>query len=260
MMSWIFEPQAWMALGTLTMLEIVLGIDNIIFITILVGRLPPAQRQRARIIGLWLAMGSRIALLFALVWVMGLTRTLFTVFDHAFSGRDLILIGGGLFLLAKSTLEIHAALEGAEEGHKVRARAFLGTLVQIALIDVVFSLDSVITAVGMAQHVPVMVLAIVIAVLVMMAAAAPIGAFVERHPTVKMLALSFLVLIGVALIGEGLEFHIPKGYIYFAMAFSVVVEMLNLRLRARGKPVALRRPRSPALRPSGPSTLDRPAG
>ena len=230
-----------MALVTLTALEIVLGIDNIIFISILVGRLPPEQRQRGRMIGLALAMLMRIALLLSLVWVMGLVEPLFTVFGEQISGRDLILIGGGLFLLAKSTLEIHQSLEGTEDRDSSSANGanFLSVMIQIAVIDIVFSLDSVITAVGMAEHVPVMVLAIIIAVLVMMFSAKAIGDFVDNHPTIKMLALSFLVLIGVALIGEGLELHIPKGYIYFAMAFSVVVELLNLRLRRKRVPVHL---------------------
>ena len=240
MIEWVLEPEAWMALLTLTALEIVLGIDNIIFISVLVGRLPAHQRQRARIIGLTLAMVMRILLLLSLVWVMGLTRPLFTVLTEEISGRDLILFGGGLFLLAKSTMEIHHALEGAQQGtQRVAVAGFAATLIQIALIDIVFSLDSVITAVGMAQHVPVMVIAIVLAVLVMMWAARPISEFVDAHPTVKMLALSFLVLIGVALIAEALDLHIPKGYIYFAMAYSLVIEMLNLRLRRRSAPVAL---------------------
>ncbi len=240
MIEWALEPQAWMALLTLTALEIVLGIDNIIFISVLVGRLPAQQRQRARIIGLTLAMVMRILLLLSLVWVMGLTRPLFTVLAEEISGRDLILFAGGQFLLAKSTMEIHHALEGAQQGtRRAAAAGFAATLVQIALIDIVFSLDSVITAVGMAQHVPVMVIAIVLAVLVMMWAARPISDFVDAHPTVKMLALSFLVLIGVALIAEALNLHIPKGYIYFAMAYAVAVEMLNLRLRRRRAPVAL---------------------
>jgi predicted tellurium resistance membrane protein TerC len=240
-MEWMLLPEAWIALATLTALEIVLGIDNIIFISILVGRLPRYQRQSARIIGLALAMGTRIALLLSLFWVMRLTEPIFTIFGEGVSGRDLILVGGGLFLLAKSTLEIHNALEGPEERRiSVSAAGYVSTLIQIAVIDIVFSLDSVITAVGMAQHIEVMVLAIVIAVLVMMFAARPIGDFVDAHPTIKMLALSFLVLVGVALIGEGFELHIPKGYIYFAMAFSVMVEMLNLKIRGReAKPVEL---------------------
>lgn len=232
MFEWIFEPQAWVALLTLTALEIVLGIDNIIFISILVGRLPQEQRRRGRLIGLSLAMFTRIALLLGLAWVIRLTQPLFTIFSEAISGRDIILIGGGLFLIAKSTLEIHNSFE-TQGDHTPGGRGgtFLVVITQIALIDIIFSLDSVITAVGMADHVPVMVLAIVIAVGIMMLASGPISDFVDKHPTVKMLALSFLVLIGVALVAEGFDLHIPKGYIYFAMAFSVVVEMLNIRLR-----------------------------
>jgi predicted tellurium resistance membrane protein TerC len=242
--EWLFLPEAWIALVTLTALEIVLGIDNIIFISIFVGRLPAAQRRRARLFGLALAMLTRIGLLLMLAWIMKLTAPLFIVLDEAISGRDLILIGGGLFLLAKSTLEIHNALEGpeAEEKQLGKSNLFLMIILQIAVIDIVFSLDSVITAVGMAQHVEVMVLAIVVAVLVMMAASGPIGEFVDRHPTIKMLALSFLVLIGVALIAEGIDLHIPKGYIYFAMAFSLLVEMLNMRIRRRARPVHLHSP------------------
>lgn len=249
-MEWLMDPQAWAALVTLTALEIVLGIDNIIFISIMVGRLPEAQRARARFIGLALAMITRIGLLLALTWIMKLTAPLFTVFAEEISGRDLLLIAGGLFLLAKSTLEIHNALETGEGGHGSTASAsFLSVVLQIAVIDIVFSLDSVITAVGMAEHVEVMVIAIVIAVGVMMVAAGPISAFVDRHPTLKMLALSFLVLIGVALIGEGADLHIPKGYIYFAMAFSFLVEMLNLRLRRRPpQPVTLHNPTRDAAR------------
>jgi predicted tellurium resistance membrane protein TerC len=248
-MDWIASPEAWIALGTLTGLEIVLGVDNIIFISILVGRLQPEQRQRARVIGLALAMLTRIALLMSLAWMMRLTTPLLTVADVAITGRTLILVGGGLFLLAKSVMEIHSALEGVAEAERGDAPAFAGlagTLVQIAVIDIVFSLDSVITAVGMANDVAVMVLAIVIAVGVMMFAAKPIGDFVDTHPTIKMLALAFLILIGVALVGEGLTLHIPKGYIYFAMAFSVAVEMLNLRLRAKREPVRLRKEVPPA--------------
>ena len=234
-MEWLSDPQAWIALATLTALEIVLGIDNIIFISILVGRLPEAQRQRARVIGLGLAMLTRIALLLSLAWVMGLTDPWFTLLEYEISGRDVILLGGGLFLLAKSTHEIHNSLEGAhEEGPQIKAAvSFVSILVQIAIIDIVFSLDSVITAVGMADHVQVMIIAIIIAVLVMMFAAKAIGEFVDQHPTIKMLALSFLILVGFALMGEGLDLHIPKGYIYFAMAFSVMVELLNLRLRKK---------------------------
>lgn len=233
MLEWIADPSAWVALATLTLLEIVLGIDNIIFISILVGRLPEAQRQKARILGLGLAMGTRILLLLSLAWVMRLTEPLFTVLGEAISGRDLILLVGGLFLIAKITHEIHQSLEGAAEeaGVVSKTAGFLSTLVQIAILDIIFSLDSVITAVGMADHVPVMVLAIIIAVGVMMFAAKAIGYFVDTHPTIKMLALSFLILVGVALMAEGLDLHIPKGYIYFAMAFSLVVEMINIRLR-----------------------------
>jgi len=240
-MDWLTSPEMWIALLSLTALEIVLGVDNIIFISILVGRLPPEQRNRARLIGLALAMGMRIALLLSLAWMMRLTDPLFSIHAHEVSGRDLILVGGGLFLLAKSVMEIHNSLEGAiEGGHEVpRPADFYGTLAQIAIIDIVFSLDSVITAVGMVSDVPVMVLAIVIAVGIMMFAAKPIGEFVDAHPTIKMLALSFLILVGVALIGEGIELHIPKGYIYFAMAFAVGVEMLNLRLRKARQPVRL---------------------
>jgi predicted tellurium resistance membrane protein TerC len=242
-MEWLSSPEAWIALFTLTALEIVLGVDNIIFISILVGRLAPEQRQRARVLGLGLAMFTRIALLLSLAWMMRLTAPLFSVLGLDVTGRALILVGGGLFLLAKSVMEIHGALEGADEGHGGSAghAGFVATLVQIAIIDIVFSLDSVITAVGMASHVEVMVLAIVIAVGVMMFAAKPIGDFVDAHPTIKMLALAFLILIGVALIGEGFGMHIPKGYIYFAMAFSVAVEMLNLRLRKGRRPVKLRK-------------------
>ncbi len=239
-MEWIASPEAWVALATLTVLEIVLGIDNIIFISILVGRLPAAQRQTARIVGLSLAMGMRILLLLLITWIMRLQTTLFTVFDVEISGRDLILIGGGLFLLAKATLEIHNAVEGSEEHEAKGATAsFISVLIQIALIDIVFSLDSVITAVGMANDIEVMIIAVIVAVLVMMFSAAAINEFIDDHPTVKMLALSFLVLVGIALVGEGIDMHIPKGYIYFAMAFSVAVELLNLRMRGRGRPVAL---------------------
>ena len=234
MLEWIADPSAWVALATLTLLEIVLGIDNIIFISILVGRLPEAQRQKARILGLGLAMGTRILLLLSLAWVMRLTEPLFTVLGEAISGRDLILLVGGLFLIAKSTHEIHQSLEGAAEeaGVVSKTAGFLSTLVQIAILDIIFSLDSVITAVGMADHVPVMVLAIMIAVGVMMFAAKAIGDFVDTHPTIKMLALSFLTLVGFALMAEGMDLHIPKGYIYFAMAFSLTVEMINIRLRS----------------------------
>jgi predicted tellurium resistance membrane protein TerC len=232
-MEWINDPGAWIALATLTALEIVLGIDNIIFISILVGRLPEHQRNRARLIGLGLAMGMRILLLLSLAWMMTLTAPWFTVLGKAISGRDVILIGGGLFLLWKSVHEIHNSLEGETDEHGEVVRATFGAvLIQIAIIDIVFSLDSVITAVGMADEIEVMVIAIVIAVGVMMVAAKPIGEFVDRHPTIKMLALSFLLLVGMVLVAEGFGFHVPKGYVYFAMAFSVAVEVLNLRMRA----------------------------
>ncbi len=241
-MEWLSSPEAWIALLTLTALEIVLGVDNIIFISILVGRLPEAQRQRARVLGLAFAMGTRILLLLLLTWIMRLQATLFTAFGIDISGRDLILIGGGLFLIAKSTLEIHSSLESeAAEGHAVRQAGFISVIFQIGIIDIVFSLDSVITAVGLANDVAVMIVAIVIAVVVMMFAAGAIGRFVDDHPTIKMLALSFLVLIGVALIAEGADVHLPKSYIYFAMAFSVVVEMLNLRVRRGRSPLHLKK-------------------
>ena len=231
-MEWISTPEAWIALLTLTALEIVLGIDNIIFISILVDRLPDHQQKKARLIGLGLAMIMRILLLLSLSWVMGLKDTLFTVMGHEVSGRDLILLGGGLFLIWKSTQEIHHSLAGETEETQGTPQATMGAiLVQIAILDIVFSLDSVITAVGMADEVGVMITAIVIAVGVMMFCAQAIGEFVENNPTIKMLALSFLILVGTALLGEGMHFHIPKGYIYFAMAFAVVVEMLNLKLR-----------------------------
>ena len=246
-MDLLADPQAWIALGTLTALEIVLGVDNIIFISVLVGRLPPRQRNLARRLGLGLAMGTRLLLLISMAWIMTLTAPLFTVVGKGFSGRDLILVGGGLFLLWKSVHEIHNSLEGAADSHGAAISAgFAGVLVQIAILDIVFSLDSVITAVGMVDDVEIMIAAIVIAVLVMMFAAKSIGDFVDRHPTIKMLALSFLIMVGMALVAEGFEFHVPKGYIYFAMAFSVAVEILNLRMRARmarrTEPVKLRTP------------------
>ena len=246
MFDWIASPEAWLALVTLTALEIVLGIDNVIFLTILVGRLPEAQRKRARIQGLALAMLTRIALLLSLAWMMRLTAPLFSTLGQEISGRDLILLLGGLFLLWKSAQEIWDSLEGAAEESAIRpARGYLAVLGQIAIIDIVFSLDSVITAVGMARDIPVMVIAIVIAVGIMMLAAKPIGDFVDAHPSIKMLALSFLILVGVALIGDALDMHIPKGYIYFAMAFSVGVEMLNIRVRkGRVAPVQLHGPKA----------------
>jgi predicted tellurium resistance membrane protein TerC len=246
-MDWLTDPHAWIALLTLTVLEIVLGIDNVIFISILAGKLPAQQQGKARTVGLALAMLMRVALLFSLTWIMRLTAPLFTVFHHDISGRDLILIGGGLFLLAKSTHEIHQKLEG-EEGHaSARVKAsFASVIVQILLLDIVFSLDSVITAVGMANQLGIMITAVIVAVVFMMGFAGAISAFVNRHPTVKMLALSFLLLIGTTLIVEGLHGHIPKGYVYFAMAFSVFVEMLNLRMRRlRGEPVHLHQPYVP---------------
>lgn len=232
-MDWASSPEAWIALLTLTVLEIVLGIDNIVFISILASKLPSPQQPRARTIGLALAMVTRILLLLSLTWIMRLTSPLFAVLGHEFSGRDLILLAGGLFLIWKSTHEIHERLEGeSQSGRTARSAVTLaGVLAQIALLDLVFSLDSVITAVGMANQVAVMIAAIVCAVGFMMFAAGLISAFVDRHPTVKMLALSFLLLIGVTLMAEGFGQHIPKGYVYFAMAFSVFVEMLNLRAR-----------------------------
>jgi predicted tellurium resistance membrane protein TerC len=243
MFEWLANPHAWIALGTLTALEIVLGIDNIIFISILVGRLPEKQRTLARKMGLGLAMIARLALLFSISWVMGLTEPWFTVFAQAISGRDLILIGGGLFLLAKATHEIHNSLEGLEENGDTGAAATMGmVLLQIALLDIVFSLDSVITAVGLVEQVSVMAIAIILAVLVMLMAAKGIGDFVDEHPTIKILALAFLLLVGVTLMMEGFDVHVPKGYIYFAMAFSVAVEMLNIRMRKkRGTRVKLHR-------------------
>ena len=228
------DPTAWVAFATLSVLEIVLGIDNIIFLAILVGRLPPERQPRARIVGLALAMVTRIALLFSIVWLTRLTQPWFALLGQQISGRDLILGGGGLFLLAKSVLEIHHTLEGAAAQRSTRALAsFTAIVLQIAVIDIVFSLDSVFTAVGLARpdQVPIMVAAIVVSILVMMWLSGPVSDFVETHPTVKILALAFLILVGVALIAEGMDFHIPKGYLYFAMAFSVLVEMINIRLR-----------------------------
>jgi len=234
MLDWLVDPQALIALATLTALEIVLGIDNIIFISILAARLPEHQQDRARILGLALALFGRIGLLLSLTWVMGLTATLFELAGYSFSGRDLILIGGGLFLLAKSTHEIHNKLEEhATDGAAAATATFGSVIVQILLLDIVFSLDSVITAVGMADQIWVMVTAVIVAVVIMMISARAVAVFIDANPTVKMLALAFLLMVGVALLAEGLEFHIPRGYIYFAMAFSVFVEMLNLRLRAR---------------------------
>jgi predicted tellurium resistance membrane protein TerC len=243
-MDWLTNPEIWIALATLTALEVVLGIDNVVFISILAGKLPAAQRDRARKIGLMLAMLMRIALLLWLAWIIRLTSPLFTVFAQEISGRDLVLLVGGLFLIAKSTYEIHDKLEGAEGERSVKVQPSLrSVLVQIVLLDIVFSLDSVITAVGMVEQIPVMVAAVIIAVAGMLLFSGAISEFVERHPTVKMLALSFLLLIGVALIAEGFDRHIPKGYIYFAMSFSLGVEMLNLRMRkVMAEAVHLRHP------------------
>lgn len=235
MFEWIASPEAWVALLTLTALEIVLGIDNIIFISILVGRLPEKQRQSARLIGLGLAMAMRILLLLSLAWIMRLTEPLFTVMEQAISGRDLILLLGGLFLVAKSTHEIHHAMapeDDTEQGYS-KSAGFMAILIQIALLDIVFSLDSVITAVGMVDNIEVMIIAIIVAVAVMMLAAKAIGDFVDANPALKILALSFLIMIGVMLVAESLDFHIPKGYIYFAMAFSVIVELINMKIRKR---------------------------
>ncbi|MBM4425457.1 MAG: TerC family protein [Chloroflexi bacterium] len=244
-MDWLSNPEIWIALVTLTTLEVVLGIDNVIFISILAGKLPESQQVRARQVGLALALLTRIALLASLAWIVSLTEPLFTIVELKITGRDLILLGGGVFLLAKATREIHDKLEGTagHAGAKV-APSFASVIVQILLLDVVFSLDSVITAVGMVQEIGVMVAAVVIAVIIMLISAGPISSFVNRHPTVKMLALSFLLLIGFTLVVEGLHQHIPKGYIYFAMGFSVLVEMLNLRLRSAQAvaPVKLREP------------------
>jgi predicted tellurium resistance membrane protein TerC len=242
-MDWLSSPEAWIALLTLTVLEIVLGIDNVVFISILAGKLPQEQQAKARRIGLGLAMIMRILLLLSLTWIIKLTAPLFTVLGEEISGRDLVLIIGGLFLLAKSTREIHERLEGDEGEASVRLKpSLVSVLVQIMFLDIVFSLDSVITAVGMAEDLGVMVAAVVIAVGFMLVFAGPVSDFVDRHPTVKMLALSFLLLIGVALIADGLNQHIPKGYIYFAMAFSVGVELLNLRIRRGKEAVRLRQP------------------
>ena len=240
--AWVTSAEGWIALVTLTLLEIVLGIDNIVFISILAGKLPVQDRERARKIGLSLAMFIRLALLLAISWVMGLTAPWFSVLGHQITGRDFILIVGGLFLIAKSTREIHEKLEGEEGGGAGKpVVSFAAVIAQILVLDIVFSLDSVITAVGMAEQVSIMMLAVVAAVGVMLLSSRAIGEFVERHPTVKMLALSFLILIGVSLLGEGLGQHIPKGYIYFAMGFSVFVEMINLRVRGKAEPVHLHR-------------------
>jgi len=244
-MEWLTDPQIWIAFITLTVLELVLGIDNVIFISILSGKLPAEQQPRARFVGLSLALVMRVILLFSLSWVIGLTEPLFSVFGQEVSGRDLVLLVGGLFLIAKSTHEIHGSLEG-EEGESSRKvyAGFTAVIVQIMLLDIVFSLDSVITAVGMVNNLWIMIAAVVISIIAMMLFAGKIGAFVQRHPTIKMLALAFLLLIGVSLIAEGMHQHISKGYIYFAMAFSVFVEFLNMRLRKKAPPVELHNPYS----------------
>lgn len=241
MFEWVTSPEAWLAFGTLVALEIVLGIDNIIFISILVGRVPEEQRNRARTLGIAFAMVTRLGLLFSLAWIMTLVNPVFSAFGHEISGRDLILIFGGLFLLAKSTHEIHASLELHDEsaGSEHKSAGFLSVIVQIAILDIVFSLDSVITAVGLVQNLSIMVIAIVISVIVMLLAAKAISEFIDRNPTIKMLALSFLILIGCVLVAEGFDVHVPKGYIYFAMAFSVAVEMLNIRVRTKRKAGAI---------------------
>ncbi len=252
MIELLADPAVWISFLTLTLLEVVLGIDNIIFLSILVSKLPPEMQQRGRVLGLAFAMITRIGLLFSITWLIRLTDPLFTVLDEEISGRDLILFIGGLFLLVKSVNEIHSALEGVEDtaGKNVKLRTkILGVVIQIGLIDIIFSLDSVFTAVGLAQHIEIMVVAIVIAVFVMMFMARPINEFIDRHPTIKILALSFLILIGIALVGESFDFQIPKAYLYFAMAFSVGVEMINIRMRKRGRPVDLHGPEMPAERP-----------
>lgn len=261
-MDWMSDPQAWVGFLTLLLLEIVLGIDNVVFISILAGKLPAAQQARARTVGLAAAMVTRIALLFSITWIMRLTVPLFTALRQEISGRDLILILGGLFLLGKSTREIHDRLEGDEGEVAGPAASFAGVIVQVLILDIVFSLDSVITAVGMVEDIGIMVAAVVIAVGFMMAFAGPISGFVEKHPTLKMLALSFLLLIGVTLVAEGLDQHIPKGYIYFSMAFAVMIEMLNLKSRSsKGEPVRLRAsapPLLPELRHGQPATQVEP--
>jgi predicted tellurium resistance membrane protein TerC len=236
-MDWLTDPQAWIAFATLTALEIVLGVDNVVFISILAGKLPAEQREKARRVGLGLAMFVRILLLMSIAWVVRLTAPLFTILTQEISGRDIILLVGGLFLLAKSTHEMHSQLEG-EEGHSSNrvAASFTSVIIQILLLDIIFSLDSVITAVGMADDVGVMISAVIVAVGFMLVFSGTVSRFVDKHPTIKMLALSFLVLIGVSLVAESLDFHIPKGYIYFAMAFSLFVEVLNIKLRKSRQP------------------------
>ena len=251
-MEWLTDPNAWIALATLTALEIVLGVDNIIFIAILAGKLPPSQQKRARTLGLFLAMGMRILLLISISWIIGLTKPLFEIFNHDVTGRDAILFIGGLFLLGKSTLEMHSRLEGKEEGGQTaKASSFTSVIVQIMLMDIIFSLDSVITAVGMVDVVGIMIAAVMIAVGIMMFTAGAVSDFVHKHPTVKMLALAFLLLIGMSLVAEGVGHHIPKGYIYFAMGFAVFVEALNLRIRGKDSaPVTLHEPAPGTSQPS----------
>jgi predicted tellurium resistance membrane protein TerC len=244
-MEWLADPQVWISLLTLSALEIVLGIDNLVFLTILSDRLPPEKRAAARKLGLAFALLTRLALLGSLSWIIGLTEPVFTIMERAVSWRDLILIGGGLFLLAKATHEIHGSLEGDEVDEagsvgKVVAAGFVSTIIQIGILDIVFSLDSVITAVGMVDQLEVMVTAVIIAVILMLVASGPLSVFVSKHPTVKMLALSFLLLVGTSLIADGLGYHIPKGYLYFSMGFSILVESLNLVARRKRKPVKLR--------------------
>ena len=265
-MEFLLDPQLWMAFAMLTALEIVLGVDNIIFLSVLVGRLPVAVRNRARRLGLAFAMVTRILLLFSLSWVMGLTRDLFTLAGHGISGRDLVLLGGGLFLLYKAAHEIFVEVEAREEAipaevqgdgrilRETGGRVFWTVIAQIAVIDIVFSLDSVITAVGMVNHIGVMVAAVVCSVGVMMFAAAPIGEFVDRHPSVKVLALAFLVMVGMALTAEAFDVHMPKGYLYAAMAFSLTVEMLNIRARGKRRPAALALLPIPGDRPASPAS------
>lgn len=246
LLSWVSSPEAWIAFATLVLLEIVLGIDNIVFISILAGKLPPAQQPRARTIGLLLAAVTRLLLLLSIAWIIRLTEPLFSVLGQEISGRDLVLIAGGLFLLYKATREIHEKLEGQDHGGVVRAApTFAAVIAQILVVDMVFSLDSIITAVGMVDEIGVMVAAVLVTVAVMLVAAGPISNFVNAHPTVKMLALSFLLLIGMTLVAEGLDFHVPKGYIYFSMGFAVLVELLNIRTR-KGKPVVLNEPHGKA--------------
>lgn len=240
-MEWISDPQIWASLVTLTVMEIVLGIDNIVFISVLVSKLPQMEADRARKIGLSLALIMRILLLLVISWIIGLTATLFSLFGESFSWRDIILLTGGAFLLVKGTLEIHAGIEGEEDGHGAKAAppSFWSVIVQILIIDLVFSIDSIVTAVGMAEHVEVMIAAVVISIGIMFIASGPVAAFIKEHPTTKMLALSFLLLIGVALIADGLGFHIPRGYIYFAMAFSALVEMFNIARRRKHRPAVV---------------------